>query len=90
MKKTLLIILTFILTNPSLAQNESAFDKGEWFKFKMSYSGLMKAGEATLKVNEDVIDGKPVYHVIGKGKTTGAIGWFFKVKDRYESFSLSK
>ena len=86
MKKTLLIILTFILTNPSLAQNESAFDKGEWFKFKMSYSGLMKAGEATLKVNEDVIDGKPVYHVIGKGKTTGAIGWFFKVKDRYESY----
>jgi len=86
MKKTLLIILTFFLSNYSFAQNESAFDKGEWFKFKMSYSGWMKAGEATLKVNEDVIDGKSVYHVVGKGKTTGAIGWFFKVKDRYESY----
>jgi hypothetical protein len=74
------------LSNASFAQTESAFDKGEWFKFKMSYSGWMKAGEATLKVNEDVIDGKPVFHVIGKGKTTGAISWFFKVKDRYESY----
>ena len=63
MKKTLLIIITFVLCNTSFAQKESAFEKGEWFNFKMSYSGWMKAGEATLKVNEDVIDGKPVYHV---------------------------
>ena len=86
MKKTLLILFVFMLSNHLIAQTESAFEKGEWFKFKMSYSGWMKAGEATLKVNEDVIDGKPVYHIVGKGKTTGAISWFFKVKDRYESF----
>lgn len=86
MKKTLLIFLVLILSNSLFAQDESAFDTGEWFKFKMTYSGWMKAGEATLKVNEDVIDGKPVYHIVGKGKTTGAIRWFFKVKDRYESY----
>lgn len=86
MKKTLLIILLFVISNSLVAQNESAFDKGEWFKFKMSYSGWMKAGEATLKVNEDNINGKSVYHVVGKGKTTGAVSWFFKVKDRYESY----
>jgi hypothetical protein len=86
MKKFLLILLAFVLSNASFAQTESAFEKGEWFQFKMSYSGWMKAGEATLKVNEDVIDGKQVYHVVGKGKTTGAISWFFKVKDRYESY----
>jgi len=86
MKKTLLIIVIFVLCNASFAQNESAFEKGEWFQFKMSYSGWAKAGEATLKVNEDVIDGKPVYHVVGKGETTGVISWFFKVNDRYESY----
>lgn len=75
-----------MLMQSALAQTESAFDTGEWFKFRMSYSGWMKAGEATLKVNEDVINGKQVYHVVGKGKTTGAIKWFFKVKDRYESY----
>jgi len=86
MKKTLLIIVIFVLCNASFAQNESAFEKGEWFQFKMSYSGWAKAGEATLKVNEDVIGGKPVYHVVGKGETTGVISWFFKVNDRYESY----
>lgn len=66
--------------------DDSSFQAGEWFKFKMSYSGFLKAGEATLKVKDDVINGKPVYHVVGKGRTTGAINWFFKVRDRYESY----
>jgi len=86
MKKILLILLISILSNELFAQTEPAFDTGEWFKFKMSYSGWMKAGEATLKVNEGNIDGKPVFHVVGKGKTTGPVGWFFKVTDRYESY----
>ena len=86
MKKTLLTTLILVLTFVANAQNESAFDTGEWFKFKMSYSGWMKAGEATLQVKESLYRNKPVYHVVGKGKTTGAIRWFFKVKDRYESY----
>ena len=86
MKKTLLIILTLILGQLIYAQEESAFDTGEWFEFKMSYSGWMKAGEATLEIKEAVLNKKPVFHVVGKGKTTGAIKWFFKVKDRYESY----
>lgn len=52
----------------------------------MSYSGFLKAGNATLSLNETSLDGKPVYHVVGKGWTTGAIKWFFKVKDKYESY----
>ena len=86
MKKKLLILLFSGLIGFTNAQNDSAFDGGEWFKFRMSYSGWMKAGEATLKVQETTLDGKPVYHVVGKGKTTGPIKLFFKVKDRYESY----
>ena len=70
----------------SFAQKEQAFQAGEWFKFEMSYSNWLKAGNATLSVEESTYKGKPVYHVIGKGWTTGAIKWFFKVKDRYESY----
>ncbi|WP_412987066.1 DUF3108 domain-containing protein [Pontimicrobium sp. IMCC45349] len=84
--KKILLIFTFIFVQFTFAQNDSAFDTGEWFKFRMSYSGWMKAGNATLTVKDDVINGKPVYHVVGKGWTTGAIKWFFKVKDRYESY----
>ena len=92
MKKNLLIVL--LVCMPSFAQEivepsrnkESAYQAGEWFKFKMSYSGWMKAGEATMEIKEKKLNGKPVFHVVGKGKTTGAISWFFKVKDRYESY----
>jgi len=52
----------------------------------MSYSGFLKAGNATLTVRDYKYKSKDVYHVIGKGWTTGALKWFFKVKDRYESF----
>jgi len=86
MTKRLLILLMFVTMQMSFAQRESAFDTGEWFKFRMSYSGWMKAGNATLTVNDSNIKGRPVYHVVGKGWTTGAIKWFFKVEDRYESF----
>jgi hypothetical protein len=70
----------------SFAQKNTAFQDGEWFKFEMSYSGFFKAGNATLEVKESTYKGKPVYHVVGKGWTTGPIKWFFKVKDRYESY----
>ena len=68
------------------AQSESAFDAGEWFKFEMSYSGFFKAGYATIEVKDNNYKGTPVYHIIGKGWTTGPIKWFFKVEDRYETF----
>ena len=84
MKKTLLIII--LIAQTTFAQQESAFEQGEWIKFKMSYSGFLTAGWATLTVNETKLNGKDVYHVVGKGWTSGMIKWFFKVKDRYESY----
>jgi len=86
MKKLFLFILTVLIIQPLISQNESSFGKGEWFRFEMSYSGFLKAGEATITVNEAMYKNKPVYHVVGKGWTTGAISWFFKVEDRYESY----
>ena len=86
MKNLLLIISILCCLQFSFAQKESAFQQGEWFKFEMSYSGFLKAGNATLSVDETNLEGKPVYHVTGKGWTTGPIKWLFKVKDRYESY----
>jgi len=89
MKKILFILLTVLAMNITLGQDstqESAFQDGEWFRFKMSYSGFFKAGNATLSVKETMNGNKPAFHVAGKGWTTGAIKWFFKVKDRYETY----
>jgi len=86
MKKTLLILTAIFIAQIAFSQQETAFGEGEWIKFKMSYSGFLKAGTATLTVNETKYNGKDVYHVVGKGWTSGMIKWFFKVKDRYESY----
>ncbi|WP_299102409.1 DUF3108 domain-containing protein [uncultured Winogradskyella sp.] len=86
MKYLFTIILFFVGFQASDLEKESSFQEGEWFKFEMSYSGFVKAGNATMSVKETNLDGKEVFHVVGKGWTTGAIKWFFKVKDRYESY----
>ncbi len=79
----LIIILGLAVPN---AQSESSFQSGEWLKFKLNYSGWVKAGNATLEVKQSTFKNRAVCHVIGKGWTTGAIKWFFKVNDRYESY----
>lgn len=86
MKRILLIICITFSVQTTFAQQESAFGAGEWFKFRMSYSNWLKAGSATLHVKNAKLENKDVYHVVGKGWTTGMIKWFFKVKDRYESY----
>jgi hypothetical protein len=85
-KNSLTVLIVLISLTSLHAQKESSFQAGEWLKFKLSYSGWMKAGNATLEVKDATFNNKAVYHVIGKGWTTGAIKWFFKVDDRYESY----
>jgi hypothetical protein len=86
MKKQLFFFIAIIGFQFGVSQQESAFKGGEWFKFRMSYSGWLKAGEATLQIKEKKNNGKPVYHVVGKGKTTGLANAFFKVRNRYETY----
>ena len=47
-------------------QSESSFQAGEWLKFKLSYSGWVKAGNATLHIKNATYNGLPVYRVVGK------------------------
>jgi hypothetical protein len=83
--KKFLIFLIFPLLFSFDAQREDAFQTGEWFKFRVHY-GLINAGYATLEIQEGVINSKKVYHVIGKGYSTGMSRLFFKVDDLYESY----
>jgi len=85
MKKLVLILLLFISFKFLGAQESSSFQAGEWLRFKLSYSGWMKAGNATLEVTESIYKNTPVYKVVGKGWTTGPVKWVFKVEDHYES-----
>lgn len=70
----------------SLAQDKhSSFGDGEWFKFRIHY-GWFTASYATLKVQKENLNGIPVHHIMGEGKSSGLLSAFFKVEDYYESY----
>jgi len=64
-----------------------AFKIGEKLTYRMHY-GFVDAGEATLEVLpcDKKINNRELFHVVGKGKTLGAFNWFYKVRDRYETY----
>ena len=83
--KKLVLFLILISIFGFDTRNDDAFGAGEWFKFRIHY-GFVNAGYATLEVQDAVVDNKKVFHVIGKGYTTGMSRFFFKVDDLYESY----
>lgn len=85
MIKRVIFILAFICFSNSIYAQKKAFDDGEWFKFRIHY-GWFNASYATLEVKNETLNGVPVYHVEGKGKSTGLLDIFFKVNDVYETY----
>jgi len=64
-----------------------AFKEGEILTYRMHY-GLLNAGGAVLEVKPEILDvsGRKVYHIVCTGFTTGSADWFYKVRDRYETY----
>jgi hypothetical protein len=65
----------------------NSFKVGEELTYRMHY-GFIDAGEAKLKIKstDKKIQGRDLIHVEGTGRSLGAFDWFFKVRDRYESY----
>lgn len=94
MKRLILYTAAFALLpllseaqDPYRKVTNSAFKRGEELKYRVHY-GTVNAGEAIMSVNQDnkLINGRPTLHVIGTGQSKGAFDWFYKVRDRYESY----
>jgi len=89
-----IFILLFLLTTTLFGQSASndivtskmAFKKGEWLKFRISYSNFLNAGYATMAVFETKNKDLEAFHVKGFGETKGFISWFFKVEDDYQTY----
>lgn len=66
-----------------------AFQAGESITYRVYYTlaGVyIAAGEATFTCTLEDLNGKPVYHVTGDGKTYSFYDNFFKVRDKYETY----
>ncbi|MBL7943699.1 MAG: DUF3108 domain-containing protein [Flavobacteriales bacterium] len=77
-----------LLPKHSLRAHENkAWKSGEIVNYRVHY-GLMNAGIASISVldSKETFNGRPAYHIVGEGKSIGSFDWFFKVRDKYESF----
>ncbi len=67
----------------------TAFKQGEKITFSVFYSvaGIyVDAGTATFTNTLENLNGKPVYHIVGEGRTNPSYDIFYKVRDKYESY----
>jgi hypothetical protein len=79
---------TFQIGNVVFPKVENkAFTAGERLEYRLHY-GFIEAGVAELKVEKlaKKINGREIYHMVGNGKSKGTFDWFFKVRDRYETY----
>ncbi len=98
LKKTVLLLascllVTLVANAQSYRQHPNeAFAENEFLRYRVYYSSLLTgnvtAGEATISVNASKKEffGRPVMQVVGEGRSKGAFNWFFKVRDRFESY----
>lgn len=95
MKKYILILIFTIAASRLSAGDDfcgirnRAFQAGEQISYVVYYNviGLyVNAGEVSFTTYLERMGNKPVYHVIGDGKTNSKYDWIFKVRDRYESY----
>lgn len=84
--KKILPVFFLLIFMSTFSQNEgNPFKPGEFLKYKIQY-GLLNAGFATIELNEKVEENDSLIHAVGKGWTTGMVGFLFKVEDTYESY----
>lgn len=67
----------------------TAFQNGEVIVYNLYYSVLgiyANAGTASFTATLEKFNNKPVYHVVGEGRSNSSYDWIFKVRDRYETY----
>ncbi len=86
-----LMVISFPLTAGEgfCGIRNTAFQANESITFKVMYAVVgahFGAGEVTFTSALEMLNNKPVYHLVGDGKTYSFYDKIFKVRDKYESF----
>ncbi len=92
------IVLWILLVGCSLratAQNDfcglsnKVVRAGEKLNFRVYYNlnfVWVSAGEANFTTALETLNGKPVYHITGDGRTYKSYDWIYRVRDKYETY----
>ena len=89
-----LLLFSFLSAFPQTYRkvNNTAFVRGEKLTFRVAFNsaltGSITGGKATIEVKDDnkLINNRNTYRVVGEGKTTGFIEFFYKIKEKFESY----
>jgi uncharacterized protein DUF3108 len=77
------------LDESSCGVKNTTFKAGEEVSYIVYYkvAGLyIDAGNATFTNTLEKLNNRPVYHIVGEGKTNPSYDWIYKVRDKYETF----
>jgi len=85
MKRVLYITVIAMIISPFLQAQVVSFKPGEKVTYTIQY-GIITAGNATLNLDSDILNGKEVWHSKLTARTTGMAEALFKVLDIYESY----
>jgi Protein of unknown function (DUF3108) len=85
MKRVLYITVIAMIISPFLQAQVVSFKPGEKVTYTIQY-GIITAGNATLNLDSDILNGKEVWHSKLAARTTGMAEALFKVLDIYESY----
>jgi hypothetical protein len=95
LKKVFFSIGLTVFSLQVFAQNDfcsarnTSYREGERLTFRVYYNmGFIwiNAGNANFATSLEDINGHKVYHITGDGRTAKSYEWFYKVKDRYETY----
>lgn len=85
MKQCLFLVL-FGISNLVFSQIDLPYRVGEYAGYKI-YFGAINVGFADLEITKSrQLNDRPVFHIVGKGRTAPFFDWIFKVRDVYETF----
>jgi hypothetical protein len=91
----LLLAMPMLLTHTAGAQTDFcgitniSFKEGEKLVYKVYYNMgrlWVGAGIASFNVSLETLNGKKAYHIVADGATLKSYEWFYKVRDRYETY----
>ncbi len=93
----LCISALFFITHTLHAQDlrthdNEAFETSEFLRYRVYYNsmvtGNVTAGHATIEVqdHDEPMFGRDVWKIVGEGWSRRAFDWFFRVRNRYESY----
>ena len=85
MKRFLYITLLTIIISSFVQAQVISYRPGEKVTYTIHY-GIITAGNATLELKRDTLNGKEVWHSKLEARTTGIADAIFKVMDIYESY----